>query len=323
MKYNYSEISDKQFEELVVQICYKLLGYGTKIFATGADGGRDARFDGTACEIPSRHKPWEGLTIIQAKHTAEFNKKFSDGDFFGSKSSIVNGEVEKMKKLIKSDDMKNYMLFSNRKLPAEAHEEILSFMSTETGLSKSNIILVGISDIESYLKAFPEIPDKVDLNAFDMPLNIEPDELAEVILRIKDEIPNINKLSKGKSKESKAEIKRIPLENKNKINNLDSGYSKVIESKILEFDEIADFLSRPENTDYQEKYLECKFELDEKIRAIKKPDHEYNVVLERVYDLIIARDQDCKTNKRLTKLMLHYMYYNCDIGDDERCEYVA
>lgn len=69
MKYNYSEISSKQFENLIIHLCYKLLGFGTKTFSDGADGGRDARFDGTANEIPSRNTPWSGLTIIQAKHT--------------------------------------------------------------------------------------------------------------------------------------------------------------------------------------------------------------------------------------------------------------
>lgn len=326
MKYNYSEISPKQFELLVVQLCFKLLGYSTKTFADGADGGRDARFDGKANEIPSYREPWNGLTIIQAKHTTEYNKKFSDNDFFGAKSSIVNEEVEKMKKLIAEDGMKNYMLFANRKLPANAHEDILTYMAEHSGLNKSNILLVGIEDIESYLKAFSDIPEKVDLNAFDMPLNIEPDELAYVILRIKSEIHNINELEKTKPKKSDSGIKRISLKNKNIINNLNSDYSSIIEGKMIAFDEITDFLARPENSEYQEKYLECKSELDEKIRAIKKPEHEFNIVIEKVYDLIIARDSDCKTNKRLTKLMLHYMYYICDIGNNEKVEdgeYVA
>ncbi|EIJ0935067.1 ABC-three component system protein [Vibrio cholerae] len=317
MKYNYSEISPKQFESLVIQLCYKLLGYGTKTFADGADGGRDARFDGKATNIPSYRDPWTGLTIIQAKHTTEYNKKFSDKDFFGSKSSIVNEEVEKMKRLILEDGMKNYMLFANRKLPAKAHEEILDYMSAQTGLEKTNIALLGIEDIENYLKAFPDIPEKVDLNAFDMPLNIEPDELADVIICIKNEITNINELVNSKPEKTIENIKRTSLEKKNRINNLNSSYSKIIENKMIAFNEISDFLSRPENSEYQEKYLECKSELDEKIRAIKKPEHEFNYIIERIYDLIISRDQDCKTNKRLTKLMLHYMYYICDIGEVE------
>lgn len=318
MKYNYSEISPKQFESLVIQLCYKLLGYGTKTFSDGADGGRDARFDGKANEIPSRQEPWEGLTIIQAKHTTEYNKKFSDRDFFGSKSSVIDEEILKIKKLIKEDNMQNYMLFSNRKLPAIAHEQILNYMSEQTGIGKNKIVLIGIEDIENYLKAFSDIPDKVDLNAFDMPLNIEPDELAEVIIQIKNEIKNINDLANGQSSKTIQEIKRTPLKDKNRINNLSQSYSDIIEGKIIAFEEIQDFLSRPENYEYQEKYLDCKVELDEKIRSIKKPGHEFNHILEKIYDLIISRDQDCKANKRLTKLMIHYMYYMCDIGDTEK-----
>lgn len=316
MKHNYSEISPKQFENLVIQLCYKLLGYGTKTFADGPDGGRDARFDGEAAEIPSPRNSWNGLTIVQAKHTSEYNKKYSDSDFFGAKTSIVNEEVDKMKRLIKEDGMKNYMLFANRKLPGNAHEKILKFMTEQTGLKQRNILLLGIEDIENYLKAFPDIPKKVDLNAFDMPLNIEPDELVDVILRIKADIPNIIELRDSKPKGTNGSIKRIPLKEKNEVNNLSANYSKVIERKMAAFAEIDDFLARPENSEYQDKYIECRIELDEKIRAIKKPEHAFEVVIERVYDLIISRDQDCKTNKGLTKLMLHYMYYNCDIGDD-------
>jgi hypothetical protein len=317
MKYNYSEISSKQFESLVIQVCYNLLGYGTKSFSDGADGGRDARFDGRANAIPSHHDSWDGLTIIQAKHTGEYNRKFSDSDFFGSKTSIVNDEVEKMKRLIEEDGMKNYMLFANRKLPANAHEKILKFMSEQTGLEQRNIILIGVEDIESYLKAFPDIPDKVDLNPFDMPLGIEPDDLADVILRIKSEIPRIVELSASKPKVTDGGIRRTSLERKNELNNLSSSYSNIILNKMVAFAEIDDFLAMPENSGYQEKYIECRIELDEKIRAIKKPAHKFDVIIERIYDLIISRDQDCKTNKRLTKLMLHYMYYNCDIGDSE------
>jgi hypothetical protein len=318
MKYNYPEISPKQFELLVIQLCFQLLGYGTKSFSDGADGGRDARFEGVATLFPSPREPWEGLTIIQAKHTAEYSKKFSDNDFFGAKSSIINEEVKKIKRLILEDGLNNYMFFSNRKLPANAHEEILTYIAKETGLKKINISLIGVEDIESYLKAFPSIPEKVDLNAFDMPLNIEPDELAEIILKIKSEISNINELARQSSDKSNNEIKRVSLKNKNKINNLNLNYSDIIEGKMIAFYEISDFLSRPENISSQEKYRECSVELDEKIRAIKKPEHEYNYIIEKIYDLVISRDQDCKTNKRLTKLMIHYMYYMCDIGETEK-----
>ncbi|WP_421866627.1 ABC-three component system protein [Motiliproteus sp.] len=315
MKYNYSEISHNQFEELVLQLCFELFGLGTQKFSDGVDGGRDARFDGIANELPSRRNPWEGLTVIQAKHTIEYNKKYSDNDFFGADSSVLNQEVSKIKKLIANDDMKNYILFANRKLPAQSNENILNFLSLETGLNKSNLMLVGVELMESWLKVFPSIPEKVDLNAFDMPLNIEPDELAEVILKIKSELVNIDELVKNKRKTEIDDIKRTTFKRKNELNNVRESYANIIEKKIIAFDQINDFLSRPENYLFQEKYEDCKDELDERIKSFRNNDHDFEKILENIYDLIIKRDQDCKTNKRLTKAMLHYMYYMCDIGE--------
>ena len=69
MKYVYEDLSDEQFEILVIFLCQKLLGISVKGFATGTDGGRDAKFIGIAEIFPSKASPWQGITIIQAKHT--------------------------------------------------------------------------------------------------------------------------------------------------------------------------------------------------------------------------------------------------------------
>jgi len=76
MKYAYEDLGDEQFEKLVVFLCQRLLGIGVQGFAKGPDGGRDAKFVGTAELHPSTAAPWEGITIIQAKHTNGYNKNF-------------------------------------------------------------------------------------------------------------------------------------------------------------------------------------------------------------------------------------------------------
>lgn len=82
MKYAYEELSPEQFETLVVLLCQRLLGISVQAFAKGPDGGRDAKFVGTAELFPSSAKPWMGTTIIQAKHTNGYNRNFSEPDFF-------------------------------------------------------------------------------------------------------------------------------------------------------------------------------------------------------------------------------------------------
>ena len=83
MKYEYHDLHSLQFEDLVIGICEELLGIGVQGFTDGTDGGRDARFEGTAQIFPSTQKLWNGITIIQAKHTRGINRAFSESDFFG------------------------------------------------------------------------------------------------------------------------------------------------------------------------------------------------------------------------------------------------
>ena len=67
MKFAYEDLSDLQFENLIVFLCQRLLGISVQGFAKGPDGGRDAKFVGTAELHPSKAAPWVGTTIVQAK----------------------------------------------------------------------------------------------------------------------------------------------------------------------------------------------------------------------------------------------------------------
>jgi hypothetical protein len=308
MKYNYSELSYTQFEHVVTHICYKLFGIGTSTFADGRDGGRDARFDAIANIYPSERKPWSGLTIIQAKHTSGFNKKFSDDDFFNNKTSQINKEIPKICTLIQEDSLQNYILFSNRKLSANYNEDILNHISINTGLDKENIALIGIDQIEELLKAFPQIVDATDLHPFDMPLNIDPDELAEVILAINSGISALN------TNDLDMTINRVAFNEKNKINNLGESYANTILDQIESLAVIREYLSMPENDEALTRYRESAAELKAKISIYIRDLDKFDFVIDFVIDLLISRDSDCKKHRFLTRIVIYYMYYNCDIG---------
>lgn len=311
MKYQYSHLSSGQFESLVIHLCYELLGLATETFSDGKDGGRDSRFEGKANQYPSTAAPWTGVTIIQAKHTSGYNKKFSDGDFFGTASSEIDGEIPKIIKLIRSDSLRNYFLFSNRKLPASASTEIRKYISSQTGLDSSCIGLVGVEQFENYFKKFRHIPEDVGLNPFDMPLNIEPDELAEIIIRLKGNLKDIKKADLGKK------ILRIAFERKNSINNLSDSYGSTIKKRIAEMYQVQDFLAMPENEALQQLYMQSAEELAAKICVLKSPGQRFDGVIEKIIELLLERDVDLRSNKSLTRLMIYYMYYHCDIGDED------
>lgn len=285
---------------------------GAETFSEGPDGGRDSRFEGLAQMYPSTSRPWDGLTIIQAKHTINYNSKFNDPDFFNpeSENATITVEAKKIKKLIDTDGINNYMIFSNRKLPANANEKIKNYLSLESGLAKENIGLMGVEAMGNYFKRFPYIADAVDLNPYDVPLNIEPDDLAEVIVSIKEALPQIKK------KVIEPNLERTDFLSKNKLNNLPSSYAAAILKKLGDFYEIEDFLSMPENEEYQQKYAETAEELHAKICIYKNDHHLFDQVIEKTIELIINRDNDCKRNKILTRTMIYYMYYKCDIGEN-------
>lgn len=97
----YHNLSDGQFEELVIELCVELLGHGAQGFVTGKDGGRDARFVGTAKLVPSEAEPWNGRIVIQVKHTELLNKTFSESDFSGhGESSVLAKELPRIKALL-------------------------------------------------------------------------------------------------------------------------------------------------------------------------------------------------------------------------------
>ena len=315
MKYQYHDLSEAQFEDLAIAVCREILGIGVQGFSAGKDGGRDARFHGKSQEYKSKADLWDGLIIIQAKHTNGFNEKFSDPSFFENQSSIIKKEIPKIKTLFEAKELEYYMLFSNRKLSANPNEKIINLISTETGLDKSKIALFGVDDLENYLKYYPKITDYFEIDSFEMPLLVEPDDLAEIIIAFSEnknvfsDVDMNNKIQKTK------EIKRTKFKDKNTLNILSEEYAKLInENMINHYDEITAFLEQPENNKLKNLYTDVADEFNMKIVSHKQDFNSFDRVLNYLYDLLIGRDSDLKRNKKLTRVFLHYMYYYCDIG---------
>jgi hypothetical protein len=133
MKYAYENLGYDQFEILVIFLCQRLLGISVQGFSTGPDGGRDAKFTGTAELHPSKASPWVGITIIQAKHTNGYNRSFSENDFYSTKpnsKSILSLELPRIKKLRQDKHLDHYMMVANRRLSGNAESEIVETIRT-------------------------------------------------------------------------------------------------------------------------------------------------------------------------------------------------
>lgn len=244
MKFAYEDLSDDQFEGLIVLLCQHLLGISTQGFAKGPDGGRDAKFVGTAELYPSKVAPWVGTVIIQAKHTNGCNRSFSESDFFSTSSSktVISEEIPRIKKLRDAKQLDHYMLFANRRLTGNAETKIREHIADRCGLSVESICLCGLEQLEWWLKQFPKVPQMANLDMIDSPLIVSPDDLAEVVQALAHGIESL------KDFPNKPPDIRVTYEQKNALNNMTEEYAKELRRKYLkETSQIHIFLAAPEN----------------------------------------------------------------------------
>jgi len=313
-KYAYEDLHEDQFEKLIVLLCQRLLGIATQGFAKGPDGGRDAKFVGTAELYPSKSAPWTGTVIVQAKHTKGYNRNFSERDFYNpsSESAVMSEEVPRIKKLREAGQLDHYMLFANRGLPALYETKIRDHISTQCGIPSESVRLCGIEQLEMWMKRFPEVVQEAGLDAVGSPLLISPNEIAEVVqafahqkdrlLAVLDNPPTV----------------RVSYEQKNILNNMTAEYAKYQRQRYLkETAQIRTFLAAPENIELLRMYESAVDEIQPKIIAKRKDYQTFDDVMNYLLDILFQRDAVLRQNihKRLTRALLFYMYWNCDIGE--------
>jgi len=314
MKYAYEDLGSEQFEKLIVFLCQRLLGISVQGFAKGPDGGRDAKFNGTAELHPSKASPWVGITIIQAKHTNGYNRNFLESDFFNATSTntVLGEEIPRIKNLRQKKHLDHYMLFANRRLAGNAESTIVEYIATQCSIPTSSVYLCGIEQLEIWLKSFPDIAPLANLDPVDSPLIVSPDALAEVVQALalkKDELQAVL---------DDPPTPRVPYEQKNALNNMSAEYAEAQRKRYLkETAQIGSFLAAPENLELLRLYESVVDEFQLKIIAKRKDFQTFDRVMEYLVDLLFSRDPILRQrgNKRLTRVVLFYMYWNCDIGE--------
>lgn len=317
MKYAYEDLSEDQFEQLIVFLCKRLLGMATQGFAKGVDGGRDAKFVGTAQMLPSTSAPWLGTVIVQAKHTNGYNRSFSESDFHKSNSdnTVVGKEMPRIKKLREAKQLDHYMLFANRRLTGNAENDIRGHIAKACNIPETSILLCGLEQLESWLKEFPDVAGKVNLDPIDSPLIVSPDELSDVVQAL------ARHMSVSIAALDTPPLPRTPFEIKNKINNMSEDYAKALRKRYLkETAQVKAFLASPENSDLLKMYETVVEEFQLKITSKRKEYQSFDSLMEYLLSLLFARDPILRGNKRLTRVMLFYMYWNCDIGESDNAE---
>jgi len=309
---SYFDLSEDQFEQIVVTIGQRLFGAGLIGFAKGRDGGRDAKFKGTAQQYPSNASPWSECTIIQAKHTNKINASFSDTDVCnGDKTTgLICDEIPKIKALFESGEAQNYLLISNRKLSALAEQKITKFVSDMTGLPIGRVALAGTQQLDDWLELFPGAKSFLSINPLESPLIVNADDLAHTIEGFAEALS-----VKPSDEDLSTPTPRTPLVAKNQLNNMTTEFETTLRGLYFQLTpEIRKFLYDPINQEFRASYQEAADEFNLKIVAKRKEFETFDDIFNYLQDLLIDRSGILRSNKRLTRAMLYYMYWNCDIG---------
>jgi hypothetical protein len=303
------DLNNQEFEKLVALICERILGTGIINFSTGPDGGRDGKFTGKAQNFPSKTSPWEGKFIIQAKHTEKPNAKCSDYDF----KKILKEEVnQRLKKLIENNELDYYLLFTNRRLSGTTDAKITDFIESKLHIENC---LIGDEKIQLWLKQYPEIAKVLDLNKLFIPFEFYEKDLKEVIVKFSEQKDNIGKTIKRKQDQ----LKYIDKTVKNELNNLSKEYFEFIKRNSLAyFHKIETFLKDPINKKYKTFYDNTVLDLNETVIVRRDEYHKFDEVLKEIYDYVMTHNfRELKEKRKLVRVFLHYMYWNCDIGIED------
>ncbi|MDP3441798.1 MAG: hypothetical protein Q8T08_02965, partial [Ignavibacteria bacterium] len=155
-------------------------------------------------------------------------------------------------------------------------------------------------------------PINADINPLESPLIISPDDLSEIVQALGNQLVTI------KTQFDSYPVPRTPYEKKNKVNRMSDGYAKELRNKYLkETTQIQKFLASPENSGLLQLYESIIDEFQLKILSKRTDFQKFDDVMEYIADLLIGRDAILRSKKRLTRAMLFYMYWNCDIGEVE------
>jgi hypothetical protein len=303
--YPLHDLEDGEFEDLTCRICHHTLGIGTIAFTAGKDGGRDGRFTGTARAFPSTASPITGKIIVQAKHTSNPSASCSHPDF----KRLINGEIPKITVLAADGELEYYLLFTNRHLTPAAENTFKTTVLEVKGVKDTWIIAT--ENIRQYLDENPSIWKSMGFPRNEEVFRFQPGDLNEVIAAFYAAVQN------GPSPFHSAEnFTFVDKKTKNAINKLTDEYYMYMQEKSLpHFARVKVFLEDPRNTVIKDLYHDAADELKQKIITYWKEFSTFDEVLTYVYDLIINNNPMLKGKKQLVRLFLHYMYFDCDIGD--------
>lgn len=304
--YRLYELSEAEFETLAVRICLHWLGNGVVPFAPGRDGGRDGKFYGTAKDFPNDKDPLSGHFVLQAKHVASPDRSCSDADF----GRLLKKEHPKVRRLNGEGVCDHYIVFTNRKLTGGADEALIKSLQAQ-GIKSAHII--GVERINLAIETHPDLRSWLPNLDEPQPFRFNPEDLVEVIAAVHE----FTREESAPSFDSAIDFDAIKIkEEKNKLNGLTKEYYDqiVIAQSMPHFVKVEAFLKNPRNRNLADLYHDSADELKAKILVARAKFENFDAVFAYLVEQLQHQRAALKGKRRLASVLLHYMYFTCDIG---------
>lgn len=296
----------QDFEDLVRDIGFRILGASISQFKPGPDGGRDARFDGTPNAWPSASAPEKGQYVLQCKHTQKADACCSHEDF----KKLMRNESPKVKKLAADKELSHYMVFTNRAKPVEEDVAFRDKFKKISGVTGAWLLAQG--EITTLLRAHPEIWESYE-GEIRNPLRFNREDLIEIIHDFAKFIKKPNAQARVES------LRHLGLEDKNRINGISAAYFADMQRHTMpQFENIRQFLENPRHEKDLILYRDTADDLRGRLRGMINAGTVTSLegAMDQIRDEFIASDQRFKGKRRWVRTFLDYMYSTCEIGQN-------
>ncbi|MDM5036144.1 hypothetical protein P4K71_09085 [Bacillus cereus] len=175
----------------------------------------------------------------------------------------------------------------------------------------------------SYGPQSPNIRTNGDVRVFynsgEIPIIIDPNEMEKLINIFYGEIVELERIIE---EYYESEVKRTAIRNKNKINGMSEKYYKsAIKKQTVYFNQIDKFINNPSNKKIKGRYDYIAADLDEQLIAFKHRFDSFDETFKYLMNKFVQTVEDKYSieieEKMLVKIFIAYMYYYCDVGEND------
>jgi hypothetical protein len=166
------------------------------------------------------------------------------------------------------------------------------------------------------LNQYPAIRERLPNKDDATPFRFDADDLVEVI----GALNAFTGSGRTSAFDSARDFKSIRIKDaKNRINGLTNDYYEqiIVAGSMVHFDRVEEFLKNPRNRDFAALYHDAADELKQKILIHRSKFGAFDEIFAFLYQEIQATRPSLKYKRRLVSIILHYMYFNCDIGSKD------